>query len=122
MKGIKISATLMLLGTLMSAMAQSSVDTQIEAIKNTTSEQERVKLMNEFKTTLTTLSQEEIDVAVDKLMFSLDQQSKAQSMEVASKYQIKNQTQVGSESFMLKNSGTSSNICESGDFKYQRAK
>ncbi|MDQ1263422.1 MAG: hypothetical protein QG559_423 [Campylobacterota bacterium] len=122
MKGIKISATLMLLGTLMSGMAQSSVDAQIEAIKNTTSEQERVKLMNEFKTTLTTLSQEEIDVAVDKLMLSLDQQSKAQGMEVASKYQMKNQTQVGSESFMLKNSGTSSNICESGDFKYQRAK
>ncbi|MDQ1263421.1 MAG: hypothetical protein QG559_422 [Campylobacterota bacterium] len=62
----------MLLGSLSVALAEASVDAQIEAIKNTTSQQERVRLTNEFKTTLSTLSQEEREAAIEKLRSGMD--------------------------------------------------
>lgn len=66
MKTLRLSATLMLLGGLTLGMAEVSVDAQIAAI-NGASTQERVRLMNEFKTTLSTLSQEEREAAIEKL-------------------------------------------------------
>lgn len=66
MKTLRLSATLMLLGGLTLGMAEVSVDAQIAAMKGATA-QERVRLMNEFKTTLSTLSQEEREAAIEKL-------------------------------------------------------
>lgn len=70
MKTMRLSATLMLLGGLTLGMAEVSVDAQIAAIKGA-SVQERVRLMNEFKTTLSTLSQEEREAAIEKLRTSV---------------------------------------------------
>lgn len=60
----------MLLGSLTLGMAEVSVDAQIGAMKGA-SAQERVRLMNEFKTTLSTLSQEEREAAIEKLRSSM---------------------------------------------------
>ncbi len=59
MKTLKLSATLMLLGSLTLCMAEANVDAQISAIKSAT--------MNEFKATLSTLSEEEREAAIQKL-------------------------------------------------------
>jgi len=58
MKKQMLSAALLLSLTITSLLAEVDVDSQIEALKSATP-QERVRLMNEFKTTLSTLSQEE---------------------------------------------------------------
>lgn len=121
MKIIGLSTALLLLGSITFTIADESIDEQIEALKTATT-QERVELMNEFKTTIATLSDEEKMAAIDKLRSSTDIQSGVKPTDVGSQYQLTNQTQVGSQDFMLKNSGESSNLCESGDFKYQRAR
>lgn len=121
MKSLRLSAVLILLGGLTVAMAEVSIDSQIEALETATAE-ERVELMNEFKSTISTLSQEERVAVIEKLYSSVEVKDGAKATDVGSKYELKNQTQVGSQDFMLKNSGESSNLCESGDFKYQRAK
>jgi hypothetical protein len=66
MKTLKLSATLMLLGSLTLCVAEANVDAQISAIKSATA-QERVRLMNEFKTTLSTMSEQEREAAIQKL-------------------------------------------------------
>ncbi|MDY0117426.1 MAG: hypothetical protein RBR59_07620 [Sulfurimonadaceae bacterium] len=69
MKTLKLSATLMLLGALSVGMAQT-IDEQITAIQNASPE-ERVTLVNEFKTTLSTLSSEERAEAIAQLRASM---------------------------------------------------
>ncbi|MDT8337752.1 MAG: hypothetical protein RQ763_00995 [Sulfurimonas sp.] len=71
MKTLKLSVTLMLLGSLSFLLAEVDVDAQIEALKTATP-QERVRLMNEFKTTLSTLSQEEREAAIEEFRSSMD--------------------------------------------------
>ncbi|MFA7611579.1 MAG: hypothetical protein WCY51_08785, partial [Sulfurimonas sp.] len=65
MKTARLGVLLMLLTSL--CMAEVDVDAQIEALKTATP-QERVELMNEFKTTLSTLSQEERTAAIEKFI------------------------------------------------------
>ncbi len=67
MKTLRLSATLLLLGTLTLGMAETTVDAQITAIQNATTDEERVELVNEFKATLSTLSDEERTAAIDEL-------------------------------------------------------
>jgi len=64
MKALRLIATLMLFGSLTLGMAEVSVDDQISAII-AASPDERVELVNEFKTTLSTLSAEERAEAID---------------------------------------------------------
>lgn len=75
MKTVKLSAVLLLLGSLNSLFAEVNVDAQIEALKSATP-QERVRLMNEFKTTLSTLSQEEREAAIEQFRSSMDVDNK----------------------------------------------
>ena len=62
-----------LLGTLTLGMAEeatsanTSIDAQISAIENAKTQEQRVKLMNEFKTTVSTLSKEDRAFAVEQL-------------------------------------------------------
>lgn len=121
MRTMGLGATLILLGGLTLGIADESIDKQIEELKTATT-QERVELMNEFKKTLSALSNEDKMAAIDKLRSSMDLQSGVKPADAGSQYRLTNLTQVGSQDFMLKNSGESSNLCESGDFKYQRAK
>ncbi len=67
MKTLRLSAVLLLLGTLTLGMAETTVDAQITAIQNAATDEERVELVNEFKTTLSTLSDEERTAAIDEL-------------------------------------------------------
>ncbi len=115
MKTLKLSATLMLLGSLTLCMAEANVDAQISAIKSATA-QERVKLMNEFKTTLSTLSEEEREAAIQKLRASTGadgEQTKDRErarvnqmneIQERQENQRMNQNQVGSQ-FMQQNPG-----------------
>lgn len=75
MKTVKLSTVLLLLGSLSSLFAEVNVDAQIEALKSATP-QERVRLMNEFKTTLSTLSQEEREAAIEQFRSSMDVENK----------------------------------------------
>lgn len=71
MKKPMLSAALLLSLTLVSLWAEVDVDSQIEALKSATP-QERVRLMNEFKTTLSTLSQEERAEAIEQFRSSME--------------------------------------------------
>jgi phosphoribosylanthranilate isomerase len=66
METFKITAALMLLGALTLGLAEDAIDTQIGEI-NAAPTQERVKLMNQFKEKLSTLSAEERAEAITKL-------------------------------------------------------
>lgn len=66
MKTLKLSATLLLLGTLTLGVA-ATIDEQIAAIQTATTQEERVALVNEFKATLSTLSAEDRAIAIDQL-------------------------------------------------------
>lgn len=70
MKILKLVATLLLLGILTVAMAETSVDEQISAIQNATP-QERVKLVNAFKGTLSNLSKEQKTEAINQYKSSM---------------------------------------------------
>ncbi|MGE4396153.1 MAG: hypothetical protein AB7D34_01720 [Sulfurimonas sp.] len=71
MKKQMLSAALLLSLTITSLLAEVDVDSQIEALKSATP-QERVRLMNEFKTTLSTLSQEERAEAIEQFRSSME--------------------------------------------------
>lgn len=71
MKTLRLWVTMMLLGTLTLGMSQSNIDEQIEAIKNASSAKERVELMNRFKTTVTNLSQQQRQEAINQLRSSI---------------------------------------------------
>jgi hypothetical protein len=66
MKLISLSATLMLLGCLTLTIAQTNLDTQIDAVKNAPS-QKRVELMNEFKQKLIKMNTKRRIEAIKKL-------------------------------------------------------
>jgi hypothetical protein len=89
MKTVKLSAVLLLLGSLNSLFAEVNVDAQIEALKTATP-QERVRLMNEFKTTLSTLSQEEREAAIEQFRSSMDVENK----QIQSKERIRERVRV----------------------------
>jgi hypothetical protein len=89
MKTVKLSAVLLLLGSLNSLFAEVNVDAQIEALKTATP-QERVRLMNEFKTTLSTLSQEEREAAIEQFRSSMDVENK----QIQSKERIRERIRV----------------------------
>jgi hypothetical protein len=89
MKTLKLSAALILLGSLSSLFAEVDVDAQIEALKTATP-QERVRLMNEFKTTLSTLSQEEREAAIEQFRSSMDVENK----QIQSKERIRERVRV----------------------------
>jgi len=91
MKKLTLSvAAIALLGTLtigmaaeVSASGSASIDAQITAIENAKTQEQRVELMNKFKTTVSTLSQEDRAAAIDQLRTSMHThgthtQSKAQ--------------------------------------------
>ncbi|MDD2790232.1 MAG: hypothetical protein PHU40_06130 [Sulfurimonas sp.] len=78
MKTFQVTMVTLLLGTLSFAMASDSMDAEIAQI-NEAPTQERVKLMNEFKLKLSTLSSEEREEAITKLQTRT--QTKAQIRE-----------------------------------------
>lgn len=71
MKTIRLGVTFILLGSLSAALAEVDVDARIEAIKSATA-QERVRLVNDFKTTLSTLSRQERAEAIEKFRSSME--------------------------------------------------
>lgn len=71
MKKLILGAALLLSLTITSLLAEVDVDSQIEALKSATP-QDRVRLMNEFKTTLSTLSQEERAEAIEQFRSSME--------------------------------------------------
>lgn len=89
MKTLKLSVALMLLGSLSFLLAEVNMDAQIEALKTATP-QERVRLMNEFKTTLSTLSQEEREAAIEQFRSSMD----AENKQIQSKERIRERVRV----------------------------
>lgn len=121
MKTLPIGATLLLLGTLTLGMS-TTVDEQIGAIEAATTTQERVRLVNEFKTTLSTMSEQERAAAIDQLRTTMQAdgeqvQTRTQTRErsrlnqmdetqIMQQNQIRNQNQVGSQ-YMQQNSGGS---------------
>ncbi|MCK9454877.1 hypothetical protein [Sulfurimonas sp.] len=111
MKTARLGVLLMLLTSL--CMAEVDVDAQIEALKTATP-QERVELMNKFKTTLSTLSQEERTAAIEK--FISNSEADSTQLKTRERSQVKqmdetmqrqesqrmNQNQIGSQ-FMQQN-------------------
>ena len=82
MKAITLSVTaLMLLGTLTVGMADDiSVDEQITAIQEAPA-QERIKLMNQFKTHLATMNESEREEAITQLRTQTKTQTQARLQE-----------------------------------------
>lgn len=74
MKKPMLIIALLLSFILTSLLAEVDVDAQIEALKSATP-QDRVRLMNEFKTTLSTLSQEERAEAIEQFRSSMEVQN-----------------------------------------------
>lgn len=66
MKTLKLSAALLLLGTLTLGVA-ATTDEQIAAIQTAETPEQRVALVNEFKATLSELSAQERETAIDQL-------------------------------------------------------
>lgn len=66
MKTFQITLSILFLGSLNFVLASESIDTQIMQI-NEAPTQEKVKLMNEFKLKLSTLSEQEREEAITKL-------------------------------------------------------
>ncbi len=79
MKAITLSTTaLMLLGTLTFSMAEEiSVDEQITAIQEAPA-QERVRLMNQFKTRLATMNEADREAAITQLRTQTQTQARLQ--------------------------------------------
>lgn len=71
MKKSILSVAMLLSVTFSALLAEVDVDSQVEALKMATP-QERVRLMNEFKTTLSTLSQEERAEAIEQFRSSME--------------------------------------------------
>ncbi len=94
MKAITLSATtLILLGTLTLGIADEiSVDAQITAIQEAPA-QERVQLMNQFKTRLTTMNESEREAAITQLRTQIQTQTQARLNEGAAEgEQLQTQT------------------------------
>lgn len=124
MKVIKASTALMLVGSLTLCMAEINVDAQITAIKSAATTQERVRLMNEFKTTLSTLSDGEREVAIEKLRANVGADNEGSKVKERVRERVRvnqmdetrerqenqrmNQNQVGSQ-FIQQNSGVTPN-------------
>ncbi|MBU0719868.1 hypothetical protein KJ877_00855 [bacterium] len=88
MRTLNLSATLMLLGTLTLGLADTSVDAQIAEIQNASAE-DRVALVNAFKTTMSTLSAEDRAVAIAQFRESMQ----ADGAELKTQTQTQTQTQ-----------------------------
>lgn len=80
MKVLKLSATLALLGSLTLGMAEITIDEQIDAIKSAPA-QERVRLMNQFKINLSTLSEAQREEAISQLRTQTQTQTRTRSSE-----------------------------------------
>ncbi len=81
MKALKLTAVLVLLGSLTLSMADVTVDAQITAIQSATTDEERVELVNDFKETLSTLSDEERTAAIDELRTTMQADGTALQMQ-----------------------------------------
>ena len=91
MKTLTLSVVaLSLLGTLTLGMAEDTastsinVDAQISAIENAKTQEQRVALVNEFKTNISTLSKEDRTVAIEQLRSTMQangEQTRAQVRE-----------------------------------------
>jgi hypothetical protein len=90
MKTLNIVLSAALLGTLTLGIS-ATVDEQIAAIQNATPE-ERVELVNEFKTTLSTLTKEERMEATAKLRESM--QGSGAELKMQTRTQTRTQTRV----------------------------
>lgn len=71
MKTLNVLATALLLGTL--TLGAATIDEQIEAIQNANTKQERVKLMNQFKTAVSTMTKEQRKEAMAQLRTSMEE-------------------------------------------------
>jgi hypothetical protein len=103
MKISRLSATLLLLGSLTLGLADdtsasTSVNEQITAIQNASSVEERKSLVNEFKTTLLTLDSKERAVAVEQFQNAMQENS---AMMIQT--QIKTQARVQSRATNMTN-------------------
>jgi len=94
MKTSYIAATIILLGTLTSGTA-ATIDEQITAIQNATTQEERVELVNEFKTTLSSLTIEERKEATAKLRKNMQGSGAELKMQMRDKTHIQSGDQTG---------------------------
>ena len=91
MKTLKIIATTMLLGSLTLGVS-ATIDQQITAIQNAAPE-DRVELVNEFKTTMSTLTQQERMEATSKLRETM--QGSGAKMQMQTRTRTKDADQTG---------------------------
>jgi len=84
MKTLGLAATLMLLGTLTLASADVTVDDQIAAIAAATPEQ-RTTLVNDFKETLSTLSDKDRAAAIEQMGAAISATGKQQQTQAQTK-------------------------------------
>jgi len=93
MKTLNLAATLMLLGTLTLGFS-ATIDEQIAAITSASAD-ERVELVNEFKETLSTLSDEDRVAAITLLRESVDQDGNQLQMRTQTRSRINQAEQAG---------------------------
>ncbi len=93
MKTLNLAATLMLLGTLTLGLS-ATIDEQITAI-SAASVDERVELVNEFKETLSTLSDEERVAAITLLRESVGEDGSQLQMRTQTRSRINQAEQTG---------------------------
>lgn len=89
MKIATITAGILLLGTLTLGISDTLIDAQIEAIQNASPE-DRVELVNEFKTTIANLSEEERAEAIAQLRTTMQ----ANAVQTQTQTQTQTQAQV----------------------------
>jgi len=94
MKALQLTAALMLLGSLTLGMADVTVDEQITAIQNATTDEERVELVNEFKETLSTLSDEERTAAIDELRTTMQADGEALQTQTQAQMQTQQRSRI----------------------------
>ncbi len=125
MKTLRLSAILLLLGTLTLGMAEVSVDDQISAIVNAAPE-ERVALVNDFKETLSTMSEEDRAIAIAQMRENMagtgeQTQTRTQTRQRSQLHQMQqsegmqqaqqmNQKQSGSQAMQQGKLGTGSGV------------
>lgn len=94
MKTLNIMAITLLLGTLTLGVA-ATIDEQITAIQNATTQEERVELVNEFKTTLSTLTKEERQEATAKLRESMQGSGEELKLQIRERTRVQDGDQTG---------------------------
>lgn len=133
MKTLNITAAILLLGSL-TLGAAATIDEQITAIQNATTQEERVELVNEFKTTLSTLSKEERQEATAKLRESMQGSGAELKMQVRERTRVQegdqtgelirnqkmNQNQAGSKGMRQSQMGTGTTAVGQGQFGKNR--